>query len=379
MKMGSASKKTSLNKGFFMSSCFYSKPQGNMAEYILPVAMIGLVAIGGLTWLWQGNQAETAIMRGAQGERLTKNQSGQTALVSKQFGQNPNDGTLRYQLPNGKWIELQNVPMNPALSVEVDGVNGTTNKMLAVIEQIIAQLEKSGGDPDAINALKTLATQGYAIAGAEKRVEELLAQCGKDKQCVHQSIWLNPENAKIASNLLIDSCASFLQPKCDFADVERKGRTALSPLAWEGMSILDPRIEQESLQSEVYDFKKENVTVGKSMHGFLEAFASANQKETGSDGLNQLVQDLSRQILIISSAAGHTTSMSGIGSSYHDVKTNAVNVMGSHPDVTPDQFAELVKSQLATLPLPSYSDQTTVRSDVICQTGQGSREGQLCR
>ena len=206
-----------------------------------------------------------------------------------------------------------------------------------------------------------------------------MSQCGKDKKCVHQSIWLHPENSKIVTNLVIDSCANALQPKCDFADVDRKGKTTLSSLAWEGMSVLNTGIGQEVLQSEVYDFKKENVTVGKSLHEFLESFASANQKGTGSDGLNQMVKDLSQQILSISSAAGHATSMSGVGSSYHDVKTNAVNEMGSHPDVTPDQFAELVKSQLAALPLPAYSQQTTVRSDVICHTGQGSSDGKVCR
>lgn len=362
-----------------MSSFIFSKHDGNLAEYILPVAMIGLVALGGLTWLWQGNQAEKAIMRSVQGDQITQDQSGQTALVSKKFGQNPNDGALRYQLPNGKWVELQNVPLNPALSVEVDGVNGTTTKILAVIDQMISQLEQSEGDPDSINALKNLATQGYNLAGAEKRVEELLVQCGKDKQCVHQSIWLHPEHSKIVTNLVIDSCGSTLHPQCDLVDVDRKGKTRLSALAWEGMSILNPEVEQEALQSEVYDFKKENVTVGKTLHGYLEAFASVNQKGTGSEGLNQLVKDLSQQIFHIANAASHATSMSGIGSSYHDIKTKAVNEMGSHPDVTPDRFAELVKSQLAAMPLPSYSQQTTVRSDVICTTGQGSRDGQVCR
>jgi hypothetical protein len=181
MKMRSASKKTSLNKGFFMSSSFFSKHPGNMAEYILPAAMIGLVAVGGVAWLWQDNQAEQAILRSVQGQRLTQDQLGQTALVSKQFGQNPNDDTLRFQLPNGNWIELKNVPNNPALSVEVDGVNGTTTKLLAVIDQLIAQLEQSGGKPEAINALKQLATQGYAVAGQEKIVESVWLSVAKTK------------------------------------------------------------------------------------------------------------------------------------------------------------------------------------------------------
>jgi hypothetical protein len=46
------------------------------------------------------------------------------------MGKNFNDVAIRFQLPDGKQVVLQNLPNSAALSVEVDGVNGTTTKTL---------------------------------------------------------------------------------------------------------------------------------------------------------------------------------------------------------------------------------------------------------
>jgi hypothetical protein len=119
--------------------------------------------------------------------------------------------------------------------------------------------------------------------------------------------------------------------------------------------------------------------VGKSFHSFLEAFAQTRENGTGSAALDQLVTDLSKQISKINFAAGQAAAMSGIGLSYNDAKTNSNNEMGSHPDATPDRFAQLVMEQLPSSTRSPFSEQTNVRSDVICQTGQGSKEGQVCR
>jgi hypothetical protein len=352
-----------------------------MAEYILPVAMIGLVAIGGLAWLWQGNLAEQVIVRSAQGERLTQNQSGQTALVSKQYGKNPNDRTLSITLANGNTIQLNNVPDSLSLSVEAIGPNGTTTKILAALEQLIKELELNGENPDTLNALKALATTGYGLANQQRVIENKAVQCGTDKLCMNENGRTDGSARQAAFSMTLNACASDINSFCNKEYlVNTYGLTSLQDSDWRLIKTLHPEFEERFLSSARFNYTTENVLVGPSLAQFIRAFGAVKQNPSASSQVNTVVSTMAQQIFRIATLATNGFSTVGVGSSFSDVKSGNTNPLGSNLESTPDEYFQVVADKIQNQGIPSlFSQQTSGRSDVICATGHGRNENAQCQ
>jgi hypothetical protein len=379
--MASASKKTSLNKGFFMSSSFYSKPQGNMAEYILPVVLVGLVAVSGLAWMFQGDNGQNIILKTAQGDRLSVNQTGQATLVSKQYGKNPNERPLMITLANGQTIQLDNVPVNLSVAVEVDGPNGTTSQILAALEQLIAQLEVNGENPDTLSALRALATSGYGLANKQRIIENKAMRCGTDKLCMNENGRADDSARQASFSMVLNACASDINSFCDRENLfQTYGLTPLKSSDWRLIRTLHPGFEERVLSSGQFNYTRENVLVGPSIAQFIRAFGEVNQNPSLSPQVNTLVSNMAQQIFTIARLSSNGFSEVGIGSNYTDLKSGQTNPLGSNLDSTPNEYAQVVAGKMVKQDIPSlFSHQTSGRSDVICATGQGRNENGQCQ
>lgn len=357
------------------------KSKGNTAEYILPAVLVGLVAVGGLAWMLQGDDGQQALMRVAQGESIETLQSGETALVSKQYGKNPNAQALSLTLANGNTIQLLNVPVNVALSVEAIGPNGTTTEILAALEQLITQLEANGENPDTINALKALATSGYGLANKQRIIENKAVQCGTDKLCMNENGRMDDSARQASFSMALNACASDVNPLCERENLfQVYGLTSLKASDWRLIRTLYPGFEEKVLSSGQFNYSKENVLVGPSMSQFIRAYGEVNQNPSLSTQVNTLVSHMAQQIFTIARLSSNGFSEVGIGSNYTDVKSGQINPLGSNLDSTPNEYAQVVAGKFANQGIPSlFSQQTSARSDVICQTGHGRHENGQCQ
>lgn len=177
----------------FISNC---KPKGqSITEYILPIGLVGLVAVG----LWQtldaGALFQTAFSSTNNGQMV------QRQLQVNAFASGIQSDSLTAQsggfFPPG-W---ENIPgkdyvftladgvtyrvptKNPEDLFEVAGFDGQTQNALATLDAFIAQLMANDpeGDDPRIPELKELSKRGHRIAAAQALLESMLPPGGFDK------------------------------------------------------------------------------------------------------------------------------------------------------------------------------------------------------
>ena len=352
------------------------KSKGNTAEYILPAVLVGLVAVSGLAWIFQGENGAQAIKKVSQSKSVIQN-SGQTALVSRSFGENPIKQSLSLRLASGEVIELKNVPINPVLSVEVDGGHGTLEQILASLDQLILALEGKV-EPDTLNALKALATEGYGLADQQGVVEQFVAQCGTSKTCVQDALRMM-ENKSAASFIGFSSRYSQISNQQLPASHYEPHFRLMSEADWQAMSTIFPNYEKQVLSVPNYNFDKNNVVVGQGLSKFLHRYLDAQNHPTGSPAVDHLVRQLSSQIVHVSLATSSNLSTVSTARSLKDLQNNVNTELGSNPDKTPDQFNQLIAESMQRSLPEGAKEMTTTNSDVICQTGQGRHENGRCQ
>lgn len=358
------------------------KSKGNMAEYILPSALIGTLLLGGLGWLLIDSNGQQSLLKTAQGEDIQVLQNGQRALLVRQFGKNPNDIAMRINLPNGKQFVLKNLPNSPALSVEVDGVNGTTTKILASLEALIREMEKNGADPNTVSALKNLASKGYLLADDQKVVESVIASCGTDKQCVQNTLFGNQNTLKKVFGLTVGSCANARFPDCNHQSVvEHHGQIAATAEQRESLKQLWPGYEKVILASPEYNYKLENLVVGKQMAQFLDVFHEVQQSKLPSPEIEKLVGLMSQTIFQLSFQTVNNSATVGTVVGFQDFfdGNESSLTLGSSPNIKPTDFAQLVAKELKkTVPslesLRTNSTETENSATVICKTANGTTQ-----
>jgi hypothetical protein len=138
----------------------------NLAEYALPLAVLSVVIVGVL--FSTTDVLRRALPAGFGGKR----QVGESLLI-QQMGQLPNSRTVTIRLSDGTMLTLQNVPTSLHKSVETVGSNGTTELLLANLNDLIIQLEGAGKmEPEDLLLLKNLANQGHRLAEFQRALEE---------------------------------------------------------------------------------------------------------------------------------------------------------------------------------------------------------------
>ncbi len=142
--------------------------KGNMAEYVLPAVLIGLVAVAGLSWTLSGQFAAQGGRSLFQAETSSVGHNGKALLNSRSFGKNPYLQTVSLTLSNGKTIQIPDVPVSVADNIEVDGGHGTTEKLLAAWEKLRQALVDSGELTEAESQpFKDLANAGHGFGASQ--------------------------------------------------------------------------------------------------------------------------------------------------------------------------------------------------------------------
>lgn len=172
--------------------------KGNLAEYLLPTILLGLVAAGGLVWVLNPSELESSRFASLfQGERLQTGQAGEKSIQIRALGQDPSFQSYQLITEMGNSILLTNFPVSPFQSVEAIGTQGTTEKYAALIRQLADQLLKSGEiSIDEANEIKILADRGFDIGQKLGKWESLLKQCNQDAQCLKDFYFTQTPEAK---------------------------------------------------------------------------------------------------------------------------------------------------------------------------------------
>ncbi len=370
-------------KGAIKGSSQKTFSRGNMAEYVLPAVLIGLVAVAGLTWSLSGQFAAQGGRSLFQAETSQVGQNGKALLNSRSFGKNPYLQTYTLTLANGKTIQIPDMPVSVANNIDVDGGQGTTDKLLAALEKLRQALVDSGELTEAESKpFKDLANAGHGFGESQAVIENIMSECGTSKQCVTdalfqnnqplpiwvQSRWLSQQNALGHTNTVPDVYA--------LSESQRAILKELQPGILKGLKN-DPS----------FNFDDHNLRVGVNLLNFLTAYDNVKKLPVFADpGVGSLVSKLTQNIMTLQrSSFNSVTEVMGSLSVPQILAGVKDASRGDWADKTPDKYINGLKDNFNRI-LPNEKDKTFVNSDlthassvVICTTGSGSDTGQHCQ
>lgn len=168
--------------------CLTSSKKGQaLQEYILIGALIIVMIIptmlifsgnfAGLLGRLYNNMNKTVLAQATPLSQSALTQTGDVLAVAAEGGKSKKD--LVFTLKDGTIINLNQYPQDLKKAVEVNGSNGATNEVLAQLDSLIEQLEKS---PDTnkteLASLKDLANQGHRLATIENLIETSYKNAG---------------------------------------------------------------------------------------------------------------------------------------------------------------------------------------------------------
>lgn len=142
----------------------------NLSEYLLPLALVGIIGIVSLSSIAGNLNGMFTNMIGTAKKPISSpgNTNAPANSVSNPFPNLPGK-LVTVDLGNGKSITL-NIA-NPQAVAESTGGYGVTENSLAVIQQLIDQLKEQGEDPAKIAELEKLALAGQKIKDLQKQIE----------------------------------------------------------------------------------------------------------------------------------------------------------------------------------------------------------------
>jgi hypothetical protein len=336
----------------------YLLSKGNgLSEYLLPTVLLGLVILSAAGWFI--NQGQTLLTPSFQASSTqTKGQ-----LAIKSMGTNPILGSRTFDVGNGKTITLSAFPSDMALLIESDGANGSTEKLLANIEEMITQLEAAGViDPNTESPIiRELAIKGYKLAANQKILESLPQRCPEmTKACFYgilstekhvfdafynssygSKAFINNEQARIHSNISSLSAS-------ELATMDR-----FFPGYLDGVQATDPTgMYQGNVRA--------NLMVGNNLKAFISKLDTVNQKLADRPAVQNLINFLSGNIYFnsgnLSTAISVTVNQNGSEAFFKEqVKTGVTSFL--------NPLEQNFKTQL--------NQQSLQSANGICQTGHG--------
>ncbi len=243
---------------------------GNMAEYILPAVLIGLVAMGGLAWTVSGQFAQNGAMAVYQGKALVSTGQGKFAVQTQALGTNPTLSNFSYVTATGKKITLPNLPANILQSIEVNGGQGTMDQLSASIRALAEQLLLAGEiDLDQANAIKALADSGFDIGKDLGAFDQAMVRCNYQAAFTEQLFSGAEVNNQPNSLDRIHGRLSANNTTLDAQSKEYFSQKQLTPGALKGMEALF------GPGSEIYNLGDCGgcaMTQGTTMMNFYEAY-----------------------------------------------------------------------------------------------------------
>jgi hypothetical protein len=339
--------------------------KGNMAEYLLPATLIGLVAVGGLVWSIQGSFVQQGALSLFQGDHVVSASGGKGVIATRSFGANPYLQNLSFTTEKGTQIILPNVPIQVAASLEVDGGHGTVEKFNALLLTLADQLEKSK-EIDATQAaeIRLLANRGHEIGADMAAFDQLISQCQGELAC-YQAAYKGGDTPRGKTEDLHGRLmSSRLDPKNPadtrvqkfyqhemLNDAQFMARNEL----FEGDTLPTPA------QSETF--------FGLGLRNFLTQYSQINT-QTLSPSVRSVLQFAARQVFVIPQF--DSSSARNIALQLSDGKGRMPNDKGLINRIT---YEKTITFVMAAPPNVMVHQ----NSGIICATGQGSDSGQLCR
>lgn len=314
----------------------FSVSSGNSAvEYALPLAVIGTVLLMGLYTI-QPNLTGS-LSRTFNGNLLPGDEK---VFIVSPMGANPNVQSLTLQLAGGQSLTLPGYPMDLALSVEVDGSNGTTEKLLANLNSLAQQLKANGSISETqFNQLEALSNNGHRIAQVEQLLENAAANAKTKAEFANQTITYEGKTFSVGQALVLIGGSIDLAPGDRLTDLVTPVTQFDTELT--NQLVLDSGMHEKQITGYGYLFA-DYVT------SYSEILNTGGLQQPA---VKQVVSDLSRKILDIS------------------VKTSraAMNTLVSDTDVQPRGFNNQVASDLSH-----------THSAGICTVGGGEDSGVQC-
>lgn len=176
----------------------------SLNEYILPIALVGLVGIvslslmgGNLNELFNGmidTKKKPVVVQNTTIEAFPGN--GLESNADVPFANLPGK-KIQVDLGNGKTLHLNMA--DPVAVAEASGGNGVTENALAVIQQIITQLREQGEDEAKIAELEKLALAGQKIKTLQQQIEAKFPKEGFVDNQARFDFLINPVN-----NIVVD-------------------------------------------------------------------------------------------------------------------------------------------------------------------------------
>lgn len=173
----------------------------NIVEYVIPLAIVGLVVGLGIFYLFQsGNLSKHIIATGD----MDYDKTSMSATLDKNLNPgalpliNINGGDLN-GTPNAPVKEckdsfcvidfgtyaLSGVPENFNTFVETSGAAGGTEKMSDLLIQIAQSLQGQETSKNTVKDIMVLATIGHNIASVQRSFEKMLDDCNWDDACIN--------------------------------------------------------------------------------------------------------------------------------------------------------------------------------------------------
>lgn len=312
-------------------------PRGNsIAEYVLPIAIVCFILLIAITTIQPSLQKAVLGSVGSHPDAMKEAEA-----KVKMLGENPAFQTLTVTLDDGTRLSMPNYPTNMALAIETDGANGATEKLLASLDALIAQLESAGKLSSTESAqLKALSNSGHTLSDIMGHTEKELASFQGSKAALMNHYNINAPNVNRENWI----------ERLDW-------RQSVDPHAvnqYVPFSSLPPQVVS---QFSVLDFGKtmENRDasyISKDYAAFLQNYAAVEQSGVMQNSqLKAVVHDLSNQLVRV----GLT------------LRSSIYQAGAAGVDVTPDKIISLTSSSLA------HSD-----AKGICHTGKGSDSGVQC-
>jgi hypothetical protein len=244
-----------------------------MAEYMLPAVLIGLVAVGGLGWVLSGQFAQNGAMTLFQGKAFVSSGQGKFAVQTQEMGADPTVTAFSYVTEKGNRITLSNFPRDIFNSFEVNGGQGTMDKLSAALKALAAQLLANKEiEQNQANAIIELANKGFDIGKDLGVYDQMMANCHFEARCIAdryqsatdgQQDLLHQTHGGLSVNRinLDEKTANYFSLK------------TLSPLAEKGLTEI---LGSKQTYNDFYNIENQPSTFGNGLRSFFEAFGKVD-------------------------------------------------------------------------------------------------------
>lgn len=262
-------------------------------EWVLPTALIGLVILAFCSDF-------PAAFRTFLGNTMSSQtlSSDDVSLHVRSMGKYPYLQTVNLTLSDGSQLSVD-YPSNLQRMLEVDGANGTTDELLAVLHNLASELLAKGEITQAqYNHFEALANQGHRLSEYEKAIEAHAALYRNNLEGFYNEKVIM-DGKEYQSVLAISYDISWIDPKRATSEYQQGNYYAQSVPLIHKLTELDFKT---TTTDEIKVIGVSDIAPGRELRTFYEEYLSLRTSGAlNHPGINTLVKDLTEKISILSS------------------------------------------------------------------------------